>query len=332
MSRDRHPHRGGQGVALGAGRLRRSECRAGRAGQRKPRRTLGLPEMTVDALRVERGDHRAEHGTGQHLAPGHPGRVDVGHGVSEDPGCRCPRGSGLGGGCDPPGWRGAGRARSLDLRSSSGSRERPDCSLGRRLDSWHLIVPEVDHRVESIVNPVTRHDFGCHFPDSPRIVGSGPDDRCRRPVIPDVQEAAGRPHTGPVALFAPFMAFEDILCWFATQRQDQIVINFPALQQVDASGGQSWLPSPSALGLNALARRHPVSACHGQSVSRPDRDLSLVRYVHLVAQSELSVPWDLAACPLVLRRPNSDAVVVINGGRWAAASSENCPLMTWTAG
>jgi hypothetical protein len=160
--------------------------------------------------------------------------------------------------------------RSLDLRSSSDSRERRDCSPSRRSDSRHLIVPEVDHRVESIVNPVTRDDFGCHFPDSPGVVGGGPDDRCCRPVIPGVQEAAGRPHTGPVALFAPFMAFEDILCWLATQRQDQAVINFPALQQVDASGGQSWLPSPSALGLNALARRHPVSACHGQSVSRLD--------------------------------------------------------------
>jgi len=229
-------------------------------------------------------------------------------------------------------------------------RERRDCPRGRRPDSRCFIVLEVSHRAESIVNPVSRDDLGRHFPYSPCVVGCGLDDRGCGSVVPGVQEAAGRPDTRPVAVLATFMAAEHVLRWRSAQRQDQAVIYFLALQQGDTSSDQSWPSSPPALSIDPLTRRHPVTACHGQCVSRLDskssaymvrpscRALSLTRTFHAFPSASvgpLPAPWWSPVVVSLRRRQLRDLVLrrcrtVVRDGLSPARTARGGP--TWDYG
>ena len=170
-------------------------------------------------------------------------------------------------------WHASGtRAGSGRLRAAYCQRR--DCPPGSRPDSRPLVVLKVRHRVKSGVNPVKRDDLGRHFPDPPCVVGRGLDDRACGSLVPGMQETAGCPDTRPVALLTTFMPAQDVFSWRSAERQGQAVICFPALQQGDTPSGQRWPSPPPALSLDPLTRQHPLTSCHGGSVSLLDRDPS----------------------------------------------------------
>ena len=155
-------------------------------------------------------------------------------------------------------------------------------SPGCRPDSGYVVVLEDNHRAERLVDLVAGDHLGCHLAYSPCIVVGGSDDGSCSSPIPGMQQAAGGPHPGPVAVLRSRTAGEHVLGWRSAQRQDQVIVNLAAFQQVDASGDHSWLPPTCALGLDALAWRHPGPAHHDQSVAPVNPDLLPVRHARTV--------------------------------------------------
>ena len=202
-------------------------------------------------------------------------------------------------------------------------------SPGCRPDSGYVVVLEDNHRAERLVDLVAGDHLGCHLAYSPCIVVGGSDDGSCSSPIPGMQQAAGGPHPGPVAVLRSRTAGEHVLGWRSAQRQDQVIVNLAAFQQVDASGDHSWLPPTCALGLDALAWRHPGPAHHDQSVAPVNPDLLPVRHARTVGNHRW--PAWLPLSRSVQSGLSSDLVVVSLGGQRSSYGRAGQITRLWAA-
>src|SRR5262249_58289669 len=97
-------------------------------------------------------------------------------------------------------------------------------------------------------------DVGRHLPDPPGAVTGGGDDRRGGLVVPGVQQAAGRPDPGPVAVRAAVVAGQHVAGRLAAQNQDEAAVGLAAPEQRDAARYELRLPALLALVQDALPR------------------------------------------------------------------------------